>query len=85
MNYLLTRLALGTVVAIVVGAGSAAADVSFTDTTMNLANYSASSNYSSDPSASLIYANPGTPANTLQFTSTFTLPETRRCIRLRRD
>lgn len=71
MNYLLTRLALGTVLAIVAGAGPAAADVNFTDTTMSLANYLASSNYSSDPSASLVYSNPGSPSNTLQFTSTF--------------
>jgi len=74
MNYLLRRLALGTAVAIVVSAGPAAADVSFTDTTMDLANYLASSGYSSDPSASLVYANPGSPANTLQFTSTLSLP-----------
>jgi PEP-CTERM motif len=70
----LMRLTLGGVLAIIAGAGPAAADVSFTDTTMGVANYSASSNYSSDLSASLVYGNPGIPANTLQFTSTFTLP-----------
>ena len=74
MNYLLTRLTLGTVLMIVAGAGPALADVSFTDATMDLANYSPGAGYSSDPSASLVYSNPATPANTLQFTSTFTLP-----------
>ena len=74
MKYLLRRLALGAVLAIVAGAVPAAADVVFTDNTMNLANYSASLTYSSDPSASIVYLNPATPADTLQFTADFTAP-----------
>jgi hypothetical protein len=73
MKYLLMRLALGAVLAIVAGAGPAAALV-FTDNTMNVANYTASLIYSSDPSASIVYGNPATPSDTLQFTGDFTLP-----------
>lgn len=74
MKYLLTRLASGAALAIVAGAGPAAADVIFTDNIFNLANYSASLAYASDPSASIVYGNPVTPADTLQFTSDFTAP-----------
>jgi hypothetical protein len=72
--YPLTRLALGAVLAIVAGAGPAAADVIFSDNTFNLANYSPSAAFASDPSANIVYGNPGSPANTVQFTSSFTKP-----------
>jgi hypothetical protein len=68
------RLAIGVVVAIVAGAGPAAADVVFTDNTMNLADYSASPTFTSDPSVSLVDSNPASPLDTLQFTATFSKP-----------
>jgi PEP-CTERM motif len=76
MKYLRTRLALGAVLAIGAGAGPASADVVFTDNTMNTGHYSASPTYSSDSSASILYGNPATPADTLQFTASFTLDGT---------
>jgi len=74
MKYLLTRLALATALAIVAGAGPAVAGVIFIDNTMSVTNYSAASlPYASDPSASIVYGNPGSPADTLQFTADFTV------------
>jgi hypothetical protein len=72
--YPLARLALGSMLAIVAGAGPASADVMFTDNTFNLGNYSPSPAFASDPSASIVYANPVSPANTLQFTADYTAP-----------
>jgi hypothetical protein len=69
------RLAMGAVVAIVAGAGpAAAAGVVFTDNTMNLADYSASPAFTSDPSVSIVDSNPASPLDTLQFTATFNKP-----------
>jgi hypothetical protein len=70
MNYQ-SRLAFGSLLAIVAGAGPAAADVIFTDATFNPANYASSPIYTTDPSASIV---PTFSPGQLQFTSTFTLP-----------
>lgn len=57
-------------VALVAGAGPALAGVvTYTDTTFNLADYTASPSFSSDPSATLTYSS---SAGTLQFVATFT-------------
>ena len=66
----LSRSVFGGLLALTIGVAPAWADVVYTDTTFNLANYSASPAFSSDPSASIAY---GSAANTLTFTATFTL------------
>jgi len=66
-----SRLTLAGLLSIMAGVGPAAADVIFTDTTFNPANYVSSPVFSSDPSASIVSTfSPGQ----LQFTSTFTAP-----------
>lgn len=69
--HLMARLTIGSLLAIAAGAAPAAADVMFIDTTFNLADYSPSAAYTSDPSASITYSS---SAGTLQFVSTFTAP-----------
>src|SRR5215831_8316572 len=69
--HLRSRLTLAGLLSIMAGVGPAAADVIFTDTTFNPANYVSSPVFSSDPSASIVSTfSPGQ----LQFTSTFTAP-----------
>jgi hypothetical protein len=65
--------------AMVLGAAPAFAAALFSDNTFALGNYSASPNFSSDPSASITYlqcASCGNPGNALQFTSTMTVAGT---------
>src|SRR5579862_5673442 len=65
----LSRVGLGSLFAVALGVAPAFADVIFTDNTFNLANYSKSATFTSDPSVSIATTSSG---GTLQFVSTFT-------------
>ena len=64
-----SRLSLGGLLVLTLGVAPTRADVVYSDSTFNLADYSPSATYSSDPSASIAY---GSASNTLTFTATFT-------------
>src|SRR5215471_3227372 len=65
------HLTMAGLLSILAGSAPAAANVIFTDTTFNPANYVWSPVFSSDPSASIV---PTFSPGQLQFTSTFTAP-----------